>query len=229
MNKPIIITKNIYKTYGTKVKTDVLKDVSFSLEAGSFNWIVGASGSGKTTLLNIISGLDSASSGEVYINDTLITNMTEIEAAEFRSTHLGFIFQFHYLLPEFNALENILMPLRIQRVKITAEIKDEALKLMESVGISHIKNHYPKQMSGGEQQRVAIARAIMGKPKLIIADEPTGNLDSANAIQVYEIIRKLHKERNITFIIVTHDRITPEKNDRLMRLKDGIIIEDTVY
>lgn len=229
MNKALITAKNIYKTYGTKVKNDVLKDVNFSLEENSFNWIIGASGSGKTTLLNIISGLDEASKGEVYINNTLITNMSENEKATFRSKHLGFVFQFHYLLPEFNALENILMPLRIQKIKITKKVKQEALELMNSIGILHIKNHYPKQMSGGEQQRVAIARAIISKPKLIIADEPTGNLDSESAAAVYDTIRNLHNEHNITFVIVTHAKITPNKGDRLIRLKDGMIVEDIKY
>ncbi len=229
MNKELIVTKGLYKTYGTKIKTDVLKDVNFSLKENSFNWIVGASGSGKTTLLNIISGLDKASKGEVFIDGVSITSMSEKDSAAFRSKHLGFVFQFHYLLPEFTALENILIPLRIQKVKITEEVRSEAIKLMESIGLGHVLDHYPKQMSGGEQQRTAIARAIMGKPKLIIADEPTGNLDSKNAEQVYEVIRKLHEEHQTTFIIVTHDNFSPAKNDRKLTLKDGEIVEDKIY
>lgn len=227
--KNIIIVEKLTKSYGTKTKTDVLKNVNLKIKNGSFNWIVGSSGSGKTTLLNLISGLDSASSGNIFINNTLITNMNEKEKASFRSKHLGFIFQFHYLLPEFTALENVLMPLRIQKKKITKEVKEMAMNLLKSVGIDHVYDHFPKEMSGGEQQRTAIARAIISSPSLIIADEPTGNLDSTNAKQVYDVIRTLHKEYKMTFIIVTHDNINPEENDRLITLKDGEIISDTIY
>lgn len=225
----IIIVENLTKTYGTKVKTDVLKKVNLKIKTGSFNWIVGSSGSGKTTLLNLISGLDSATSGNIFINNNLITNMNDKEKALFRSKYLGFIFQFHYLLPEFTALENVLMPLRIQKQKINKNTKQKAIDLLQLVGLGHVYNHYPKEMSGGEQQRTAIARAIIGNPKLIIADEPTGNLDSNNAKQVYDLIRKLHKDYKMTFIIVTHDNINPEKGDRLITLKDGLIISDEVY
>lgn len=229
MSKDLIVVKGLTKSYGKKVKTDVLKKVDLTIKEHSLTWIVGASGSGKTTLLNLITGLDEASAGEVYISDKLITKMNEKERANFRSHHLGFVFQFHYLLPEFNALENILLPLRIQKKRVGKTEREEALKLMETVGISHVYNHYPKEMSGGEQQRTAIARAIMGKPKLIIADEPTGNLDSASAEQVYSLIRELHTNLQTTFIIVTHANIKPLKGDRIITLKDGEIIKDVLY
>ncbi|MCK9235391.1 MAG: ABC transporter ATP-binding protein [Acholeplasmataceae bacterium] len=225
----IIEIESVYKTYGTRTKTDVLKNVTLSFERNSFSWLVGASGSGKTTLLNLISGLDSVSKGEIRINDKAITKMKEKEKAKFRAHHLGFVFQFHYLMPEFTALENVLIPLEIQGTKITKKIKADAIALMEKIGLGHVYTHYPKEMSGGEQQRTAIARAIFAKPDVIIADEPTGNLDSVAAASVYEIIRDLHQTYGITFIVVTHDQITPQKNERVIRLHDGEIIEDKVY
>ena len=163
------------------------------------------------------------------INNNVISTLNDRQLAKFRANNLGFVFQFHYLLPEFNALENVLMPLRIQKKKITKKVKKEALELLNTVGLSHVYKHYPKEMSGGEQQRVAIARAIIGDPELVIADEPTGNLDSNTAKQVYDLIRELHEKYNKTFIIVTHDRIDPKKGDRTITISDGKIIKDVVY
>lgn len=224
----IIELKDITKTYGTKIKQDVLKKVNLNIKRGSFNWVVGTSGSGKTTLLNIISGLDNASKGEVYIQGVEIGKLTKNEKSKFRAENLGFVFQFHYLLPEFNALENVLIPLRIQRKNINKEAKIEALELMDSIGIGKIYKQYPNELSGGEAQRTAIARAVVGKPSLVIADEPTGNLDSKTAKDVYKLLRDLHKQLNITFIIVTHDDITPIKDDRIITLKDGYIFNDEI-
>ncbi len=229
MSKDLIVVRGLTKTYGKKVKTDVLKQVNLNIKEHSLTWVVGASGSGKTTLLNLITGLDEASAGEVYISDKLITKMNEKERAHFRAHHLGFVFQFHYLLPEFNAIENVLLPLRIQKKKVGKKEREEALKLMETVGLGHVYDHYPREMSGGEQQRTAIARAIMGKPRLIIADEPTGNLDSASAEQVYSLIRKLHDDLQTTFIIVTHANIKPLPGDRIITLKDGEVVKDVLY
>ncbi len=229
MNNPIIVVRNLSKTYGTKVKTEVLNNVNLEISRGSFNWIVGASGSGKTTLLNIVSGLDAPTSGEVIINNKDISKLDDKELAKFRANNLGFVFQFHYLLPEFNALENVLMPLRIQKHKINEELKARALNLLETIGLSHITKNSPKEMSGGEQQRVAIARAIIGNPELIIADEPTGNLDSNNAAQIYDLLRTLHKKEGKTFLIVTHDKISPVEGDRIITLKDGNIIKDQTF
>lgn len=225
----IIELKGVFKTYGTKIKNTVLTNINLNIKANSFNWIVGPSGSGKTTMLNIISGLDQATKGQVIINGKDISLLSENELAEFRANNLGFVFQFHYLLPEFNAFENLLLPLKIQKVKINNEIINKANNILESVGLMHIKNNYPNEMSGGELQRLALARAIISEPELIIADEPTGNLDSENAKQVYSIIRKLQEKFNITFIIVTHDEIKPIKGDRLISLKDGTIKEDVVF
>lgn len=226
--KNIIKVENLTKTYGTKVKVDVLKGVNLEIKEGSFNWIIGSSGSGKTTLLNLISGIDKASKGNVFIDGKLITSMKEKERAKFRSESLGFVFQFHYLLPEFNALENVLMPLRIQGKRINRKTKNEALDLMKIVGIDHVYKNFPNEMSGGEAQRTAIARAIISKPKLVIADEPTGNLDSKNAEGVYNLIRSLHNDLNMTFIVVTHDLIKPYVGDRIITLSDGNIISDEI-
>ncbi len=229
MSNELIHIENVTKIYGKKIKTTVLKDINLTFEKGSFNWIIGASGSGKTTLLNIISGLDTATSGTVKIDGTELSKLNSNQRAHFRSTHLGFIFQFHYLLPEFSAIQNVLMPLRIQKKKINQTIKEKALNLMNEVGIGHVANHFPNQMSGGEQQRTAVARAIIGKPILILADEPTGNLDSHSAQSVYQLLRNLHDTYKTTFIIITHDKITPIKGDRLLTLKDGTLIKDVIY
>lgn len=224
----IIQVRNLTKTYGSKNKVDVLKSINLDIEEGSFNWIVGSSGSGKTTLLNLISGIDEASKGDIYIGGKKINGLSEKEKAKFRAESLGFVFQFHYLLPEFNALENVLLPLRIQKKRINKKVKAEAVELLKSIGLGHVYKQFPNELSGGEAQRTAIARAIIGKPKLVIADEPTGNLDSTNASAIYELIRKLHKDLKTTFIIVTHDEFDLEKGDRLIKLQDGIIIEDII-
>lgn len=225
----IIEIKDITKVYGTKVKTSVLKGINLNIKEGSFNWITGSSGSGKTTLLNIISGLDDPTSGDVYINGVKMSELSENSKADFRAKNLGFVFQFHYLLPEFRAIENVLIPLRIQKTKITKEVKLNAIDLMTSIGLENVYNNYPREMSGGEQQRTAIARAIISNPSLVIADEPTGNLDSKTASEVYMVIRALHKRFNMTFIIVTHDEIKPEKGDRLINISDGKISKDIIY
>lgn len=225
----IIELKSVFKTYGTKIKNTVLTDINLTIKRNSFNWIIGPSGSGKTTMLNIISGLDQATNGEVIINGNDISLLSENELAKFRANNLGFVFQFHYLLPEFNAIENILLPFEIRKIKINKDIIEKANNILESVGLLHVKNNYPNEMSGGELQRLALARAIISEPELIIADEPTGNLDSENAKQVYKIIRELQEKYEMTFIIVTHDQIKPLKGDRLITLKDGRIAEDVTF
>lgn len=222
----IIELKKIVKTYHGH---DVVKSIDLSIEKGSFNWIVGHSGSGKTTLLNMMSGLDTPSSGTILINGVDVSTLSEKEKAVFRSVTLGFVFQFHYLLPELTAYENVLIPLQIQKKKITKDIKKNVLDLLASVGVSHVLKQYPKSLSGGEQQRVAVARAIVHEPLLIMADEPTGNLDSKSAESVYEVMRYLHQNKHTTFIIVTHDRIRLEKGDRVITLKDGSIIKDETH
>ncbi|MBS4538537.1 ABC transporter ATP-binding protein [Clostridium sp. D2Q-11] len=222
----ILQIKNIDKIYGTKVKTKVLHDISLSFKEGSFNSIIGASGSGKSTLLNIIGTLDKPSNGEVYINGKRTDTMKKNELSDLRNQAIGFIFQFHYLLPEFTALENVLLPYRIGNSKPSKEIINRANELMDFVGLSKVKNNLATDMSGGQQQRTAVARALINRPKIILADEPTGNLDSESTENVYSLLREMSKESNTTFIVITHDRKIAERTDRIIELKDGKVHMD---
>lgn len=217
----VIEVRNIDKIYGTTFKTQVLYDVSLDFKESSFNSIIGQSGSGKSTLLNIVGTLDKPTNGEVFINGVSTKNLNKNQMAELRSETLGFIFQFHYLLPEFTALENVLMPMKIKKKKMTKEVIDRALELIELVGLTHVKDNLATNMSGGQQQRVAIARALMSSPKIILADEPTGNLDSDTTEQIYALLRDINKKYKTTFIIITHDRRIAEKADRIIEVKDG--------
>lgn len=222
----IIELKDINKIYGTAIKTQVLYDINLSFEESSFNSIIGASGSGKSTLLNIIGTLDKPTKGEVYIAGKRTDSMKNNELAELRNETIGFIFQFHYLLPEFTAMENVLIPYMIKNVKPPKEIKERAEELMNLVGLQKVKNNLANNMSGGQQQRTAIARALINNPKLILADEPTGNLDSESTENIYEILRDINEKFKTTFIIITHDRRIAEKTDRIVEIKDGRINMD---
>ncbi len=219
----ILELKNVNKIYGTEIKNQVLYDINLTFEEGSFNSIIGQSGSGKSTLLNIIGTLDKATSGDVLINGTEVKNMSSNQLADLRNRTLGFVFQFHYLLPEFTALENVLMPYRIQNKKITKEIIKKAEDTMRLVGLEKVKNNLATKMSGGQQQRTAIARALINSPKIILADEPTGNLDSDTTENIYELMRNINQELGTTFLIITHDRRIAEKADRIVEIKDGRI------
>jgi len=221
----IVELKKINKIYGEKtpVPTQVLFDLDLSFEEKSFNSIIGQSGSGKSTLLNILGTLDKATTGEVYINGKNTQDMNKKALSTLRNETIGFIFQFHYLLPEFTALENVLMPYRISKKPITEEVKAKALELLEIVGLTKVKDNLAINMSGGQQQRVAIARALINNPKLILADEPTGNLDSDTTEQVYELLREINLKFETTFIIITHDRHIAQKADRIIEIKDGRI------
>jgi lipoprotein-releasing system ATP-binding protein len=219
----ILELKNVNKIYGTEIQNQVLYDINLSFEEGSFNSIIGQSGSGKSTLLNIIGTLDKATSGEVLINGVNVDKMSLNQLADLRNRTLGFVFQFHYLLPEFTALENVLMPFRIQNRKITKEIIQKAEETMELVGLEKVKNNLATKMSGGQQQRTAIARALINSPKIILADEPTGNLDSDTTENIYDLMRNINQELGTTFLIITHDRRIAEKADRIVEIKDGRI------
>lgn len=215
--------KDITKVYGTKIQTQVLFGINLAFEAGSFNSIIGQSGSGKSTLLNILGSLDRPTAGDIIINGKNTKNLSSKELSNLRNESIGFIFQFHYLLPEFTALENVLMPFRISKKPITKEVIDYANELLDIVGLTKVKNNLAINMSGGQQQRVAIARSLMNNPKIILADEPTGNLDSDSTEQVYELLRKINHQFGTTFIIITHDRHIAEKADRIVEIKDGRI------
>lgn len=221
----IVELKKINKIYGEKTPnpTQVLFDLDLSFEEESFNSIIGQSGSGKSTLLNILGTLDKATSGDVIIGGKDTQKMKKNELSNLRNEMIGFIFQFHYLLPEFTAIENVLMPYRISKKEITQEVIDRAHELLEIVGLTKVKNNLAINMSGGQQQRVAIARSLINQPKIILADEPTGNLDSDTTEQVYDLLRDINKKYKTTFIIITHDRHIAEKADRIVEIKDGRI------
>jgi lipoprotein-releasing system ATP-binding protein len=224
----IIRLEKIDKVYGEKVKTQVLFDINFSFEEGSFNAIIGQSGSGKSTLLNIVGTLDKPTAGEVYIKDNRTDIMNSEQLAVLRNRTMGFIFQFHYLLPEFTAKENILMPHRIKNFKITKEVDEWADELLDLTGLTKVKNNLATEMSGGQQQRTAIARALINKPAIILADEPTGNLDSDTSEIIYTLLRDINEKYNTTFITITHDQRIAEKTDRIIEIKDGRISLDAV-
>ena len=222
----IISLSQVNKIYGNQIKTQVLFDVNLDIKAKSFNGIIGASGSGKSTLLNIVGTLDKPTNGQVMIAGTRTDQMKKNELARLRNETIGFIFQFHYLLPEFTALENVLMPYYIKGQKIDKKMNQRALELMELVGLSKVKNNLAGNMSGGQQQRTAIARSLINNPKLILADEPTGNLDSETTEVIYDLLRDINKKYETTFVIITHDRRIAEKTDRIIEVKDGRIYND---
>lgn len=221
----IVELRNINKIYGknTPNPTQVLFDLSLDFEASSFNSIIGQSGSGKSTLLNILGTLDKASSGDVFINGNDTQKMKKNDISKLRNESIGFIFQFHYLLPEFTALENVLLPYKITKKPVTKEIIARANELLDIVGLQDKKNNLAMNLSGGQQQRVAIARSLINNPEIILADEPTGNLDSDTTDQVYDLLREINKKFKTTFIVITHDRYIAEKADRIIEIKDGRI------
>ena len=218
--------KGINKIYGEEIKTQVLYDIDLSFEKGSFNSIIGQSGSGKSTILNIMGTLDKATSGEIIIDGKNVKNMSNNQLAALRNSTIGFVFQFHYLLPEFTALENVLMPYEIKHGKVTKEIIKKAEDYLKLVGLEDVKNNLSTKLSGGQQQRTAIARALINNPKIILADEPTGNLDSDSTETIYELLRNINQEFGTTFIIITHDKRIAEKTDRIIEIKDGRINMD---
>jgi len=222
----IIELKDIRKVYGTVVKTEVLHGVDLEIEESSFLSIVGQSGSGKSTLMNIMGTLDQPTSGEITISGKQTNKMNKNELASVRNETIGFIFQFHYLLPEFTAFENVILPYRIKGLKPSKEIMERAKELMDVVQISKVKDNLAPNMSGGQQQRTAIARALINNPKIILADEPTGNLDSDTSAKVFSLMRDLNKKYGTTFVIITHDRRIAEETDRIVEIRDGNIFND---
>jgi lipoprotein-releasing system ATP-binding protein len=198
----------------------VLRSLDLTVRTGEFITIVGASGVGKTTLLNLLGALDRPTNGTIFYQDKDIFKLNDRDLAQFRNQEIGFIFQFHHLLPEFSAIENVMMPILIAR-----KSKNEALKLandlLQTVGLEDRKHHRPSELSGGEQQRVAVARALVNNPKVILADEPTGNLDRKTGETIHELLYKLNREIDQTFIIVTHNESLAERSDRTIKLTDG--------
>ncbi len=203
----------------------VVNDVSFTVQKGDIVSIVGPSGAGKSTLLHIMGALDKPDGGSVLIDDTDIFTLPSRKQAAFRNKHIGFVFQFHHLLPEFSAIENVCMPLWIGNTGKTEAIK-QATEMLERVGLGGRLNNKPSELSGGEQQRVAIARALVTRPSVVMADEPTGNLDSANAQSVHELFLQLRKDLGQTFIMVTHNDSLAQMTDRILTMRDGKIVQD---
>ncbi len=222
----VIDLRKVDKVYSNGYDVQVLFGIDLEVPMGSFNSLIGQSGSGKSTLLNIIGTLDRPSGGEVWIDGRRTDQMNKNQLAELRNETIGFIFQFHYLLPEFTARENVLMPWLIKEGKAPKGIQDRADELLELVGISEVAGNLSTKMSGGQQQRAAIARALINRPKLILADEPTGNLDSETTERIYRLMRNLNEELGTTFLIVTHDRKVAEQTDRIIEIRDGRIILD---
>src|SRR5699024_9314282 len=205
MNKALLTCDNLCKTYQDgDHTTEVLKNVSFSLQPGELTAIVGSSGSGKSTLLHLLGGLDEPSSGEILFMGQSLTSMSLKQKAKLRNQSLGFIYQFHHLLPDFTALENIAMPLLISCIS-ASEATEQANQILNELGLSHRASHRPAALSGGERQRVAIGRALINKPALVMADEPTGNLDQKTAASILELLVSLNQSHHITFLVVTHD------------------------
>ncbi len=220
----IISAKNINKVYGAgNIKAQVLFDINLEIERNSFTALIGPSGSGKSTLLNCLALLDPPTSGSIVIDGKEQAGKDVNSLSKFRNDRIGFVFQFHYLLPEFTALENILIPYNIRHGKAPVNIVKEAERLMERIGILGEKNKYQGEMSGGQQQRVSIARALINKPALIFADEPTGNLDTETGGAVLSLMKEINAENNTTLVMVTHDRDIALQSDRVVELVNGRI------
>ena len=219
---PILVAKNINKTYDEgKIRTQVLTGLDLTIHPGERIAIVGTSGSGKSTLLHILGGLDTPSSGEVWLHDKCLNNMNATQRGEMRNKYLGFVYQFHHLLAEFTAVENVAMPLLMRPKVPTEQARLQATELLEKVGLGHRLDHRPGELSGGERQRVAIARALVTKPSLVLADEPTGNLDYDNAQSVFGLLSELQETLQTALLMVTHDRNLAALADRQLLLRSG--------
>lgn len=222
----IIKTENIYKSYETGLnnRLEILKDISLEIPKNKISVIIGASGAGKSTLLHIIGGLDKPDKGKILIDENDVSSFSDKKLSSFRNTHIGFVFQFHHLLPEFTALENVAIPQLIGNISFGKAIK-KAKELLEAVGLAERLEHKPAQLSGGEQQRVAVARALVNDPQLILADEPTGNLDTENSDTLNKLFVELRDKFNKTLVIVTHNKDLMALADFIFEMKDGKLTE----
>ena len=223
---PIIEARGVDKTYDTgKLEVHALRDVTFSVPRGEMVAIMGPSGSGKTTLLNCLSGLDAIDSGDVVIEGVSLNEMSDRERTDYRARRMGFVFQFYNLMPVLTSVENVELPLLVSRVGVR-EARRRALAALDLVGLGDRGDHLPDELSGGQRQRVTIARALVNDPAIVWADEPTGDLDSENAEEIVELMRRLNREKGLTFLIVTHDIAVGRATDRIVRMVDGQIVEE---
>ncbi|OAN18250.1 ABC transporter [Photobacterium jeanii] len=225
MSNSLLVCQGLRKIYReAQMETEVLKGVGFSIESGELVGIVGSSGSGKSTLLHLLGALDEPTAGEVFFKEQNLSAMSANKQAKVRNQEIGFVYQFHHLLADFTAVENVAMPLLIGGVS-TKEARAQAEELLTMVGLSHRFEHRPSELSGGERQRVAIARALVNKPALVLADEPTGNLDHKTALEIYDLMRRLNRESQTAFLVVTHDNELAAKLDRCMHMQDGELVQ----
>lgn len=226
MSNFILELKHLEKCYQeTGTELHIIRDLSFNIEKGEFVTILGRSGSGKSTLLNLIGLLDKADSGEIILGGKQLSEMGEAEKNQLRNEFLGFVFQFHYLLPEFTALENVMLPAMLAKKVKKGEIEARAVELLDSVGLGERLKHKPNQLSGGEKQRVAIARALINQPKLLLADEPTGNLDEETSETIFNIFKEINQKYGQTIIVVTHSKELAKISSRQIYLKKGMLEE----
>lgn len=223
----LIVADAVTKVYGEgPTATHAVSSASFTIEDGEFAALIGQSGSGKSTLLNLLGLLDTPTSGTVIVDGTDTSLLSRTERAHVRAETIGFVFQFHHLLPEFSVFENMTMPVRIASGSVSDSDRDRVDGLLELLGLEGIAGKNANQLSGGQKQRVAIGRALMKRPSIILADEPTGNLDSANTNSVYELFRRINREQGTGMLIVTHDRNVAEMTDRILEMKDGELVQD---
>lgn len=223
----MIVVQGLHKSIRNGSRTvDILKGIDFSIPRGQFAAIMGSSGSGKSTLLGLLAGLDTPTSGDVLLNGTAISYLAEDKLAQVRGKIIGFVFQSYQLIPTLTALENVLLPWELNSDAGDQEGKTRARQLLESVGLGDRQDHYPVQLSGGEQQRVALARAFVLRPPIVLADEPTGNLDTVNGAAVLELLLNLNRTEGTTLVLVTHDPVLASYADRRIVLRDGLVIED---
>ena len=222
----VLQASDIHKSYGT---LEILKGVDIAVRQGEIVSIVGRSGAGKSTLLHILGTLDRADRGDIQIAGTALRQLKGNALAAFRNRHIGFVFQFHHLLPEFSAIENVCIPGFIQKTASEAQVQQRAAQLLDYLGLSHRLQHKPTELSGGEQQRVAVARALINQPALIFADEPTGNLDTVASQDLHRLIRQLRDDYGQTFVIVTHNQELADLSDRRLEMRDGLLLHDATH
>lgn len=220
----VLVTKHIDKYFHKPKEFHVLKDITMGVAQGEFVSVMGKSGSGKSTLLYILSTMDTDYTGQLYLNDTLITGRSQQELARIRNKNIGFVFQFHYLLSEFSVLENVMLPAKKLAEKSHIEIEHDALEKLEMLHIGHLAQQRASRISGGEKQRVAIARALINKPTILMGDEPTGNLDSHNSENVFDIFKRLKEDEGLSLLVVTHDHDFAKRTDRIIEMEDGRIL-----